>query len=125
MAQASGAWAGTGEHEQRLRAAIHAAVNDICKAEEPSMDVTTSKLFVAALSDLVYKQAEMLGSDMEKFARHWSRKMVSVDDVKLCARRNETLLAALTQYSLEQSRAKDVKKKGRPVKRKADPDDQP
>ncbi|KAL7750302.1 hypothetical protein RI367_004074 [Sorochytrium milnesiophthora] len=72
-----------GEHEQRLRAAIHAAVNDICKAEEPSMDVTTSKIFVAALSDLVYKQAEMLGSDMEKFARymvHYLLPAVSASD---------------------------------------------
>ncbi|KAI8924570.1 hypothetical protein BC831DRAFT_464982 [Entophlyctis helioformis] len=43
-------------------------------------------------------RAELMGSDLEAFARHGKRSGISVDDVKLYARRNPKLLAAIDSH---------------------------
>ncbi|KAJ1845397.1 hypothetical protein LPJ70_002520 [Coemansia sp. RSA 2708] len=51
-------------------------------------DAAFSPAFVDALAHVAGAVAETLGRDLESFARHGKRAKVSVEDVRLCARRN-------------------------------------
>jgi centromere protein S len=96
------------EYRQRLKAAVHYTVGKIC--EEVTLTGTApagmkfSRHFVAMLSETTFKQCESLAVDLESFARHARRSTVNSEDVKLSARRNESL----RQYieSLADQRAK-------------------
>ncbi|KAK9718789.1 hypothetical protein K7432_005263 [Basidiobolus ranarum] len=81
--------------EQRLKAAIWFSVNQICKEEESSLGISITPQFIAALTEMVYKEAETVGTDLEHFAKHAKRSVISPDDVKLCARRNDSLYELL------------------------------
>ncbi|ORX73231.1 hypothetical protein DL89DRAFT_265369 [Linderina pennispora] len=73
------------------RASVWLAVAKLCSEDETSSGVSYSPTFVEALSHVVYAQAETMGGDLECFAKHARRTKISVDDVKLCARRNGAL----------------------------------
>ncbi|KAJ2543186.1 hypothetical protein GGF49_002269 [Coemansia sp. RSA 1853] len=66
------------------RAAVWMAVARRCADDEREF----SPAFVDALSQVAAGVAETLGRDLGAFARHAKRAKVSVDDVRLCARRN-------------------------------------
>ncbi|KAI7830024.1 kinetochore component CENP-S-domain-containing protein [Kickxella alabastrina] len=77
------------------RAAVWYAVAQLCDEDESKTGTKFSPTFVDALSHVVFSQAETMGADLECFAKHAKRAKISVDDVKLCARRNEHLLELL------------------------------
>jgi len=52
---------------------------------------------VAALTELVFENSKILGSDLETFAKHAKRTTIQPDDVKLCARRSPHLLEHLSK----------------------------
>jgi len=47
------------------------------------------------LTEVVFKQSETLALDLEQFARHGKRTVISAEDVRLCGRRNEAVVEAL------------------------------
>ncbi|KAL1919811.1 uncharacterized protein VTP21DRAFT_1742 [Calcarisporiella thermophila] len=99
--------------QQRLKAAIWYSVSKLSEEQASELGMTISPQFVASLADLVYKQAESLAVDLEQFARHAKRTTITMDDVKLCARRNEALYQLIAEGADEISKSKELRKRRR------------
>ncbi|CAO3624774.1 unnamed protein product [Mucor fragilis] len=89
--------------QQRLQTAIWHQVNEIVKdqvARHLRKDV--SEAFVASLAEVVMAQMQTMATDLEAFAAHGKRAVISMEDVKLCSRRNDSL------YQLISDASKDI-----------------
>lgn len=87
---------------QRLQAAIWHQVNEIVKdqvARHLNKDV--SEAFVASLAEVVMTQMQTMATDLEAFAVHGKRAVISMEDVKLCARRNNSLYGLISDAATE------------------------
>ncbi|KAF1798576.1 kinetochore component CENP-S-domain-containing protein [Mucor lusitanicus] len=83
---------------QRLQTAVWHQVNEIVKdqvAKHLNKDV--SEAFVASLAEVVMTQMQTMATDLEAFAVHGKRAVISMEDVKLCARRNDSLYELITE----------------------------
>ncbi|KAK9459002.1 kinetochore component CENP-S-domain-containing protein [Lipomyces oligophaga] len=98
------------ELEERLRAAVWVIVNEITQEESVVLKVTPTPQYVAALADLVYTQAVTLAGDIEAFAEHANRKVVSADDVLMMCRRNEGLKDCIHTFVSDLRQQKMAKK---------------
>ncbi|CAK7322220.1 Centromere protein S [Vulpes lagopus] len=103
-------------HQQRLKAAVHYTVGCLCEDVASDKEVQFSKQTIAAISEMTFRQCEHFAKDLEMFARHAKRSTINTEDVKLLARRSNSLLKyitekneELTQFNIEQ-RAKKKKK---------------
>ncbi|NXR06411.1 CENPS protein, partial [Semnornis frantzii] len=96
---------------QRLKAAVHYTVGCLCEdvAEDKAMQF--SKQSIAAVSEVTFRQCETFAKDLEMFARHAKRSTVTTEDVKLLARRSNSLLKYITQKSEELAASNMEKKK--------------
>ncbi|KAI8374587.1 kinetochore component CENP-S-domain-containing protein [Radiomyces spectabilis] len=86
---------------QNLRNAVWENVDQITRQEAASAGKTVSPEFVASLTDVVFKQMETMATDLEAFAKHGKRSVISMEDVKLCARRNESLHKIISDAATE------------------------
>ncbi|XP_039419741.1 centromere protein S [Corvus cornix cornix] len=92
---------------QRLKAAVHYTVGCLCQEVEEDKDVQFSKQSIAAIAEITFGQCgtaalpEIFAKDLEMFARHAKRTTVNTEDVKLLARRSNSLLKYITQKSEE------------------------
>ncbi|KAL3617626.1 MHF histone-fold complex component [Castilleja foliolosa] len=73
----------------------------IAEAEAKRNGMEVSQPIMACVSDLAFKYArlEQLAKDLELFAQHAGRKSVNMEDVILCAHRNDHLSALLRSFS--------------------------
>ncbi|CAG8551796.1 4958_t:CDS:2 [Funneliformis mosseae] len=71
--------------------------DDMANAEE--LNVIPTQLFIASLTEMVYKQAETFAINLENFANHANRSTISMDDVKLCSRRNDELKTYISNFA--------------------------
>ncbi|CDH60416.1 predicted protein [Lichtheimia corymbifera JMRC:FSU:9682] len=94
------------DEQLQLKAAIWRTVDQIARAEAEKMGKTVSQGFVSSLADIVYAQAVTMATDLEMFAKHGRRSTISMDDVKLCARRNDSLHELITEAAQKISRKK-------------------
>ncbi|TPX70703.1 hypothetical protein SpCBS45565_g01560 [Spizellomyces sp. 'palustris'] len=76
-----------------------------------SSNMTPSPHFIHALSELVYQQAEIMALDLECFSKHGRRAVISTEDVKLCARRNDSVHQILSGMSEQMKEEKSKKRK--------------
>ncbi|KAL0079535.1 kinetochore component CENP-S-domain-containing protein [Phycomyces blakesleeanus] len=67
--------------------------------EASSLGQTVTPEFIASLTEVVCRQAESMALDLEAFAKHAKRNTISMDDVKLCARRNPGLSELVTEIA--------------------------
>uniref|UniRef100_A0A452VGZ3 Centromere protein S n=2 Tax=Ursus TaxID=9639 RepID=A0A452VGZ3_URSMA len=102
--------------EERLKAAVHYTVGCLCEEVASDREIPFSKQTIAAISELTFRQCETFAKDLEMFARHAKRSTINTEDVKLLARRSNSLLKyisekneELTQFNTEQ-KAKKKKK---------------
>ncbi|KAM9256373.1 centromere protein S-like [Cariama cristata] len=106
---------------QRLKAAVHYTVGCLCQDVAEDKDMQFSKQTVAAISEITFRQCENFAKDLEMFARHAKRSTVTIEDVKLLARRSNSLLKYITQKSEElvssNMEKKEKKKKSSAAKR--------
>ncbi|KFP26432.1 Centromere protein S, partial [Colius striatus] len=86
---------------QRLKAAVHYTVGCLCQEVAEDKDMQFSKQAIAAVSEITFRQCETFAKDLEMFARHAKRSTITTDDVKLLARRSNSLLNYITQKSEE------------------------
>ncbi|KFQ34708.1 Centromere protein S, partial [Mesitornis unicolor] len=86
---------------QRLKAAVHYTVGCLCQDVAEDKDLQFSKQTIAALSEITFRQCENFAKDLEMFARHAKRSTITTEDVKLLARRSNSLLRYITQKSDE------------------------
>ncbi|NWS53766.1 CENPS protein, partial [Chunga burmeisteri] len=106
---------------QRLKAAVHYTVGCLCQDVAEDKDMQFSKQTIAAISEITFRQCENFAKDLEMFASHAKRRTVTVEDVKLLARRSNSLLKYITQKSEElvssNMEKKEKKKKSSAAKR--------
>ncbi|KAB1269252.1 Centromere protein S [Camelus dromedarius] len=103
-------------YRQRLKAAVHYTVGCLCEEVASDKEVQFSKQTIAAISEVTFRQCENFARDLEMFARHAKRSTINTEDVKLLARRSNSLLKYITernediaQFNLER-KAKKKKK---------------
>ncbi|XP_021099285.1 centromere protein S isoform X3 [Heterocephalus glaber] len=75
----------------RLKAAVHYTVGCLCQEVEADKEVQFSKQTIAAISEMTFQQCENFARDLEMFARHAKRSTINTEDVKLLARRSNSL----------------------------------
>ncbi|KAI8488625.1 Centromere protein S [Branchiostoma belcheri] len=78
-------------YTQRLKAAVHHTVGQMCDNISEESGVAFSHQVIAAMSEATMKKCGEFAVDLELFARHGKRTVVNADDVKLVARRNKAL----------------------------------
>ncbi|NXT67882.1 CENPS protein, partial [Chaetops frenatus] len=90
---------------QRLKAAVHYTVGCLCQEVEEDKDVQFSKQSIAAISEITFRQCVSVGKIVKWcfliLCRHAKRTTVNTEDVKLLARRSNSLLRYITQKSEE------------------------
>ncbi|KAL0978723.1 hypothetical protein UPYG_G00174330 [Umbra pygmaea] len=105
---------------QRLKAAIHHTVGRLCQSLGENHQMEFSRPVIAAITETTFRQCDVFAKDLEAFARHAKRSTVSMEDVKLAARRSTALYNFIQSKSEEIASAnqeqRDKKKSG--VKRK-------
>ncbi|KAM4703780.1 centromere protein S [Rhinophrynus dorsalis] len=84
-------------HTQRLKAAVHYNVGNLCREVADEQEIQISKQAIAAISEITFRQFETFAKDLEMFARHAKRTTINMDDVKLLARRSRSLYAHITK----------------------------
>ncbi|RIA92602.1 kinetochore component CENP-S-domain-containing protein [Glomus cerebriforme] len=87
------------QKRESLKATIWQIVNDICNEEADELNVIPTHQFIASLVELVYKQAEMFATNLENFANHANRSTITINDVKLCSRRNDELNTHISEFA--------------------------
>ncbi|CAI5724043.1 unnamed protein product [Peronospora effusa] len=94
--------------ELRMRQSILYTVGRICDDEGPQKQnyghhtrPVISKEAMALIADLVYKQSEVMATELQFFARHANRKIIKSEDVMLCARKHPNLTNLLQKYQRE------------------------
>ncbi|XP_046939060.1 centromere protein S isoform X2 [Lynx rufus] len=110
-------------YQQRLKAAVHYTVGCLCEEVASDREIRFSKQTIAAISELTFRQcgrkpwpSQNFAKDLEMFARHAKRSTINTEDVKLLARRSNSLLKYITEKSEElaqfnsEQRAKKKKK---------------
>ncbi|KTW30176.1 hypothetical protein T552_00653 [Pneumocystis carinii B80] len=98
---------------QALQSAIWYTTGHITDSESLELGVIPSSHFIASLSTLVYSQINTLGEDIESFAKHRGGKVINVDDVLLCTRRNEGLHELMVEYAKQTTSTSEPKPKGK------------
>ncbi|KAI7864201.1 kinetochore component CENP-S-domain-containing protein [Spinellus fusiger] len=96
---------------KKVETAMWYFVEQIAQREAESLNKTVTPDFVATLADVVYKQAETMAMDLESFSKHAKRSTVSMDDVLLCARRNNELYKCISEKAAEMSTRTSEKRK--------------
>ncbi|NWZ65058.1 CENPS protein, partial [Acrocephalus arundinaceus] len=86
---------------QRLKAAVHYTVGCLCQEVEEDKEVQFSKQSIAAISEITFRQCGTAGGCFLVLCRHAKRTTVTTEDVKLLARRSNSLLKYITQKSEE------------------------
>ncbi|KAJ9054162.1 MHF histone-fold complex component [Entomophthora muscae] len=83
--------------EDKLRASIWYTVGKICEEEEDTLNATITQQFRTMLAELIYRHAETMASDIEAFAKHGRRSTANAEDIKLCARRNDSIFDIMSE----------------------------
>ncbi|NP_001122221.1 centromere protein S [Danio rerio] len=86
---------------QRLKAAVHYTVGSLCQHIAEDCEKQITKQTIAAIAETAFRQCDIFAKDLEAFARHAKRNTVTVDDVKLTARRTTALYNYIQQKSEE------------------------
>ncbi|KAI8986513.1 kinetochore component CENP-S-domain-containing protein [Pilobolus umbonatus] len=100
------------DEQQELMTAVWHSVKLISEAEASRQGKVVTPAFVASLAETVYRQlVEIMATDLEAFARHSRRSVISMEDVKLCARRNDSLYEIISEEAKNMSDSVSSKRK--------------
>ncbi|KAJ8772396.1 hypothetical protein K2173_027573 [Erythroxylum novogranatense] len=94
----------------------------IAEAQAKSNGMEIPEPITACIVDLAYKYAEQVAKDLELFAQHAGRKSVNMEDVILCAHRNEHLAASLRSFCNDLKAKEPQSERKRKKKSKKDDD---
>lgn len=110
---------------KRLKAAIHFAVGQTCQEIADKEQISFQKKVLAVMTEAAWKYSEMMARDLELFAQHARRNTISVEDVKMVARKSPKLVRYIqrkilgipyhfyvyTQHKLMTERANEISQK--------------
>ncbi|XP_049846242.1 centromere protein S-like isoform X1 [Schistocerca gregaria] len=77
--------------EEILKIILFQEVDRVVTETSKEIGVTCSSEVVNVFAEMAWKKARSIAEDLELFAKHAKRSMVSSDDVKLVVRRNPSL----------------------------------
>ncbi|CAD5119174.1 DgyrCDS7812 [Dimorphilus gyrociliatus] len=92
--------------KKRLKAAIHFAVGSTCQEVADRQQISFQKKVLAVMTEAAWKYSEMMARDLELFAQHAKRNTVSVEDVKMIARKSPKLHELMTNRANEMGQKK-------------------
>ncbi|XP_043919085.1 centromere protein S isoform X2 [Protopterus annectens] len=105
----------TANVRERLKAAVHYTVGCLTSEVAEDVGLSFSKRTIAAIAETTFRQCEQFARDLEMFARHAKRSTVNTDDVKLVARRSQSLYNFISekcdQLTANNQEQKERKKK--------------
>ncbi|EGX96739.1 apoptosis-inducing TAF9-like domain 1 family protein, putative [Cordyceps militaris CM01] len=121
--QATTSWLTSVDYPKRLKSALWYAVGQIVDEECLRRNRNATPQFIGALTELVWTQivqreivcvltsgwlviAENVAVDLESFANHAGRSVVTTEDVLLLARKNPDLQQLMQEYIDEQKAAR-------------------
>ncbi|XP_050378125.1 protein MHF1 homolog [Argentina anserina] len=81
-----------------LRDRFKLSTINVAEAEAKRSGMEVSGPVMVCIFDLAFKFTEQLAKDLELFTQHAGRKSANMEDVILCAHRNEHLAAMLRSY---------------------------
>ncbi|KAF1674332.1 CENPS protein, partial [Pygoscelis papua] len=102
---------------QRLKAAVHYTVGCLCQDVAEDKDMQFSKQTIAAISEITFRQCGTEGCFLI-LCRHAKRSTVTTEDVKLLARRSNSLLKYITQ-KCEELASSNMEQKEKKKKKKS------
>ena len=102
------------EGEEEIREAFMHHTKKIAEEQSTKSGMRISVTVVAAVADVAMSFAGLVARDAELFSKHAKRARISVEDVKLCARRNESLLSQISDFSQSLIDSKPPSKKSAP-----------
>ncbi|KAL5014343.1 hypothetical protein ScPMuIL_008613 [Solemya velum] len=108
---------------QRLKAALHYTVVQICKEVAMNEEVNINRQFVASLTETTWKQSEEFARDLEAFAKHAKRSTVNADDVKMLVRKSGSLHRHISELHQQRKDDKETTKKKQKSKKSKAPDE--
>ncbi|XP_077996218.1 centromere protein S-like [Glandiceps talaboti] len=106
-------------YKQRLKAAIHYSVGQICEESAEENDVVFSRQFIATLAEATFRQCGILATDLELFAKHAKRSVVNAEDVKLAVRKSPLLFEHLNSISQQQAAVNEAEREKKRKKKAA------
>ncbi|KAJ6785282.1 hypothetical protein PWT90_01082 [Aphanocladium album] len=86
------------DDRDRLKSALWYAVGQIVDEECMRRNRNATPQFIGALTELVWTQIENVAVDLESFANHAGRSVVTTEDVLLLARKNPDLQQLMREY---------------------------
>ncbi|OAQ97605.1 hypothetical protein LLEC1_06563 [Akanthomyces lecanii] len=86
------------DDRDRLKSALWYAVGQIVDEECMRRNRNATPQFIGALTELVWTQIENVAIDLESFANHAARSVVTTEDVLLLARKNPDLQRLMKEY---------------------------
>ncbi|OAA77590.1 Histone-fold protein [Akanthomyces lecanii RCEF 1005] len=98
------------DDRDRLKSALWYAVGQIVDEECMRRNRNATPQFIGALTELVWTQIENVAIDLESFANHAARSVVTTEDVLLLARKNPDLQQLMKEYIDERKTERGVRK---------------
>ncbi|CAO3696610.1 unnamed protein product [Rhizopus stolonifer] len=101
------------DEDNELLSALLYNVREIVTAEARALGKEASPDFTLSITDVLTSQIKLMAQDLEAFAKHAKRTVVSMEDVKLCARKNDMLHDAISELAntiVEEASSKRKKK---------------
>ncbi|KAG0747991.1 hypothetical protein G6F57_006775 [Rhizopus arrhizus] len=87
------------DDDNEILAALLYNVREIVGKEARSLGKEASPEFIVSLTEVLSSQIKTMAQDLESFAKHGRRSVISMEDVKLCARRNDTLYETISELA--------------------------
>ncbi|CAO3632369.1 unnamed protein product [Mucor hiemalis] len=99
------------EYVQRVNSKPTALLSKSVMLLAQELGKTATPGFTASLAEILYSQMITMANNLESFASHGKRSVISMEDVKLCARRNDSLHELITASAKEITEDMNSKKK--------------
>lgn len=84
--------------EGQLKSAIFLMVSKIIEQDLQLKSIQATPMFIASLVELTYNQLLNLGEDLELFASHASRALITPEDIYMITRKNDVLTGILKEF---------------------------
>ncbi|XP_044733996.1 centromere protein S-like [Chrysoperla carnea] len=97
-------------NKEKLRVKILLETQKLTKEIGENLNMTIDDRANELISELIWKKLNLYGSDLECFAKHAKRSLITPDDIKVLVRRNVGLKEHIVD-KVENVKSNKVKKK--------------
>lgn len=81
-----------------MNSSIHReAIKTILLSKAKSENVSVDESYISTFMELFQAYIELLGHDLEHYAKHAKRQTINIDDIRLSLKRNPSLLRKFSE----------------------------